>query len=334
MNTSKAIFRCDAAVQIGSGHVVRCMVLADALKNAGWHCIFAVSEETRAFMPALAGWETIGADAYFAGDLLVVDHYGLDAAYETAMRPRVKKIAVIDDLADRMHDCDLLMDQTLGRGISDYKTLTPPHCKILTGAKYALLRPQFAERRTSSLARRSGFVTLYNVFLSFGATNPDSLTERVLEDLESFEEKQLEITIVMGGRAQGLENVRAKAKAMNHHKARLLTDVQEMAAEMEKADLVIGAGGTSSWERCCLGLPALLIEIADNQSMISQGLARAGAVKYLGRIESLQPGDVAKELKKMHKDTAILRQMSVAAAAVCDGNGTARVVESIANVLG
>src|SRR5262249_18815445 len=156
---------------IGGGHIARCLALADELAERGHGCVFAVSAETAATMPSLAasGHDIEALSAGTTADLepsllaaswpqgcalLVVHHYGRDARFESACCPWAERILVIDDLADRPHDCDLLLDSTLGRAPADYASLCPKTCRMLLGPAYALLRPEFAAARSESLARR------------------------------------------------------------------------------------------------------------------------------------------------------------------------------------
>ena len=152
MTKPKVYFRCDASPEIGSGHVFRCLTIANALKDHGWSCVFATQTDSASVVPALESYETIKPeDLKEEADLLVVDHYGLDKDFEKSCRSLVKRILVIDDLADRDHDCDVLLDQTFGREEKDYQGLVSAECKILAGASYALLRPQFSKNRMQSL---------------------------------------------------------------------------------------------------------------------------------------------------------------------------------------
>ena len=155
-----AVFRADASPTMGGGHVMRCLTLADALRDAGWSCAFATAAESSAMVPALArsGHATIDIASDDAGelgacvghaDLLIVDHYGLGAVFEGRARDWAGQVLVIDDLPNRPHDCDLLLDQTAGRGAGDYAGMVPDHCRLLLGADHALLRPQFLSARGS-----------------------------------------------------------------------------------------------------------------------------------------------------------------------------------------
>ncbi len=327
-----AFFRCDGGARIGTGHVMRCLTLADFLAAQGWSCSFVVSEETPKAVPALSGRgypvliEGTPAARACRGDLIVVDHYGLDVTYERALRSRFSKILVIDDLADRAHDCDFLLDQTYGRDPGDYKSLVPDHCKRLCGAEYALLRPEFAALRRESLARRDAQNSkVERILISFGGADPDNVTGAALSAIMAAKMSSppsIDIDVVAGSANLHFEALEAQAAQMAPHRVTLHRHVGDMARMMADADLAIGAGGTTSWERCCLGLPALLVEIADNQRFVAQALAQAGAVVSAGRADAPDFGAFSVLLSSPEK----VRRMQAAAQGVCDGRGAARVL--------
>lgn len=322
----RACFRCDASPAIGSGHVMRCLTLADALRRMQWECIFFTSYETPKTVPALSqsGYAVIH-DAADAGqvDALIFDHYGLAKADETPCRTWAKKLLVIDDLADRSHDCDILLDQTYGRAEEDYRALVPEDSTVLTGAKYALLRPQFSASREESLARRKDG-QIQRMLISLGTTNLHNSTGLMLEMLTELNIPSLKVDVVLGSAAISMDSVKASLDKLNsysHHYARLLVDVQDMASLMTKADLAIGAGGTTSWERCCLGLPALVLELADNQKSTARALHAAGAAINLGAVTNLQPALVQETIRSLAKAPKALTLMQQSAARICDGLG-------------
>ncbi len=324
---SKIAIRCDASPEIGTGHVMRCLALAGELSKFA-EVLFISSPETLGAAPTLArsGYEI--KDEYSGGaDWLIVDHYGLDETYESAARAWAKKIFVIDDLADRGHDCDILLDQTYGRKAGDYNNLAPAHCRILTGTDYAILRPEFVQaRRSLDISQRQGD----RVLISFGGVNPKNATEFALESLALYREKPLYIDVVTGAGAQNLENVKKlskKIKAETSHAVTLHIGTNEMAALMARADLCIGAGGTTSWERCCMKLPAITLELADNQKTILQALSDFGAILHLGKIEEIDSAQLLAKASDLLNAPDKRLNLSSGAAEICDGQGTKRIVE-------
>lgn len=324
----KIVFRADASIQIGTGHIMRCLTLANALKNKGAECQFicrkhegnliqfvqekgfqvhalaaqrsslSTTSNPQPFSPSLAHaeWlgvaqsedaeECIGILKEMQPDWLIVDHYAIDATWEKLLRPYYRKLMVIDDLADRFHQCDLLLDQTLGREAKDYSRWVSDRCVLLCGAKYALLRPEFAELRTYSLSRRKTR-HFQNLLISMGGVDKDNVTSLILKSLPSCSlPDDCHITVVMGSTAPWLEKVKAVASGLPW-----LTDVKvnvsNMAQLMADSDIAIGAAGATSWERCCLGLPTIMIILAENQLLVARQLELAKAVKLLPAPESI-----------------------------------------------
>lgn len=343
-DSPRAVFRCDASAALGGGHVARCLTLAQALRDRGWSCGYAVCAETVAVVPrlrrladAILTLDVAAADEPrrmadgFAGgaDLLVVDHYARDVAFETACRRWTRRILVIDDLADRRHDADLLLDQTLGRSPSDYAGLLPGHCRVLAGSAYALLHAAFAAHRPAALSRREGCPALRRILVAFGATDPGNATSLALRAIAASG-VPAEVDVVLGAGAPRLRAVEAEVTAMPHP-TRLHIDVEAetMAALMAAADIAIGAGGTTSWERCCLGLPTVVLQTAANQRAIVRALVERRAAVFAGRASCVSVQSVARVLRRVALDAGARDRMARAAAHVCDGGGVGRVLEAL-----
>lgn len=331
-----ACFRCDASLDIGIGHLMRCITLAGALKENGWDCKFITAETSDIMLPILSQYSLVSPEAIpDLSDLLVVDHYDLDQKYETAARVWASKIMVIDDLADRQHDCDILLDQTFGRSVSDYQALIPEHCTILCGSDYTLLRPQFLSARYRAEEKRHKVERIENILVNFGSTNPEGIMQKILSVLAEFKEWPLTINIVTGNQTQGLDILQEEAKKIleeTQHNINLLIDIPDIAEKMVEADLAFGAGGTTSWERACLGLPTIMIELADNQSLVAQNLLERGAVLHLGKLSYVTENKIDNAFKNVRDNSALLRNMSKQAFRICDGLGTDRVSERIEEI--
>jgi len=332
-----AIFRADASVSIGGGHIMRCLTLADTLSGAGWSCVFVVRPGTLETVSALERSQhecrlLDGSEAaepekmakWWAGgaELLVVDHYGRGKRFESACRRWARRIMVIDDLADRAHDCDLLLDQTLGRSESDYASHVPESCRMLLGPKYALLRPQFASAREAALKRRAEGGPVRRVLVSLGSTDPDNVTSVVLQGIAKGE-VDVSVDVVMGGGAPHSQAVRELVQKLPLN-VTVHEGVSDMASMMADADLAIGAAGTTTWERCCLGLTSLAVVTAGNQFKVAAALEAAGAAKLLGRSGDVTVDGIAAALEEITADGAARGTMSECAARVCDGLGGTR----------
>lgn len=331
------MFRADATPEIGGGHVMRCATLARALEmGGGWRCGFASGAASRHMARAAETlseaplWledeatETAALKARWPGgvDLLVVDHYGRDAAFETAQRGWARRIMAIDDHPDREHDCDLLLDPTVGREEAEYAERTPEGCPVLAGSAFALLRPEFAAARPASLERRRAAATPRRVLVSMGASDPLGLTPIVLDGVKESG-VAAEIDVVLGPGARCVSDVQRCAAQMAAP-VRVHRDPADLCALMARADLAIGAAGGSAWERCCLGLPSVMVISADNQREIGARLAQAGAAILVAPADRLAARDIADALAPLFADPKRLSRMSAAAAAMCDGRGAAR----------
>ncbi|MEJ7804912.1 MAG: UDP-2,4-diacetamido-2,4,6-trideoxy-beta-L-altropyranose hydrolase, partial [Telluria sp.] len=239
------------------------------------------------------------------------------------------RLMVIDDLADRWHDCDLLLDQNLGRAEADYSALLPPRTLACIGPQYALLRPEFGQLRAASLARRAQ-PELRRMLITLGGVDKGNVTGRVLAALRSCRlPADLAVTVVMGPHAPWLAQVQAQAAAMPWP-TQVLAGVANMAQLMAESDLAIGAAGSTSWERCCLGLPAIQLVLADNQAEAAAALSALGAVASIGSAAGL-----ADELAVllMQLDGPRLQQLSQRAALVCDGRGTPGIAAELLKML-
>lgn len=360
-------FRTDASLQIGNGHVMRCLTLADVLHERGVQCFFicrphagnliklivqrghqvlvlpALRESACHKSSGIAHVDWLGTEwvndsvdtqqvlSISLGpqllDWLVVDHYALDRRWEQAQRRRARRIMAIDDLADRHHDCDLLLDQNLGRTAQDYCGLLNPSTITLIGPQFALLRPEFYTMRSQSLARRTTNQQIKNLLISMGGVDKDNTTGQVLDVLKVCAlPPDLQIKVVMGQHAPWLEHVKARAGHMQC-KTQVMVGVSNIAKLMAESDLAIGASGGTAWERCCLGLPSILLVLAKNQLQGAVALKNAGAAIIVETQSQIV--DFFRELQSECTAQAMLQKMSEAAAAVTDGYGGTRVADRI-----
>lgn len=367
MKPMTVLFRVDASLLMGSGHVMRCLTLANALKENGAVCEFICREhpgnligfiQSQGFQTLNLGEPCTDISAYSSSqylqwlgatqecdastcrralddhkyDWLIVDHYGIDYRWQELLGSHYKRLAVIDDLASRSHCCDVLLDQTYGRTMSDYQALVPQQCDILTGSQYALLRPDFLSFRQASLERRK-HAGLKRILISLGGVDSSNVTEQVLAGLCGISlPEDSEIVVVMGATAPCLNAVRRRASEMPWRTS-VLVNISDMAGQMYAADLAIGAAGSSSWERCCLGLPTLMFVLADNQKFAASLLSSAGAVKVLASDESMAV-QLSKSIELALYDHDFLASMTAAASCVTDGTGTGKVANILAQLAG
>lgn len=370
----KVAFRTDASLHMGSGHVMRCLTLADALKAQGADCYFISREHPGHLLevirqrgykenslvahvapaqeaiksiveeapsqqqePAHAAWlgstwqtdaqETAAILASLQPDWLVVDHYALDQRWEEALAPHYRKLLVIDDLADRLHCCDLLLDQNLGSQPEHYAQWVPAHCQVLTGPHYALLRPDFAALRPYSLQRRQAQPGLRQLLITMGGVDQPNASGQVLQALKTCAlPADCRLTVVMGLMAPWLQNVQEMAAKMPWP-TEVVVNVNNMAQRMADSDLAIGAAGSTSWERCCLGLPTVMVVQAANQQAGAEALEAARAARLIG-VES----DIATQLPLAVReliDSEGQSRMSLASSAITDGQGVEKILKAM-----
>lgn len=357
-------FRADASPRIGAGHLMRCLTLADRLRTLGHASHFltrvppphlqaaiAARGHGLVLLPAAAlcasrppdphapphadwldgSWEEDAracraALAPLGADWLVVDHYALDARWEVALEPVCARLLAIDDLADRPHRAALLLDVNAGRRAEDYDRWLPAGSQRLIGPRYALLRPEFADARAASLQRRRP-PALHHVLVAMGGADLPDATSAALAGLQATAlPSDASVTVVMGSGAPWLDKVRAHAAALPW-RTEVLVDVSDMAAQMQRADLAIGAAGGTAWERCCLGLPSIVVALAENQRPGARALAAAGAAQLVERVD-----DLAKELPACvaaWSSPAALARAGQCAAELVDGQGAARVCAAL-----
>lgn len=355
------VFRTDASITIGTGHVMRCLTLAQQLVNRGAAVQFVcrlhrghlcdlieqqgyrvhhlsvspnifndkTSRHTRwlgvEFLQDALETSSVIKSLPAKVDWLVVDHYSLDYQWEKLQRHWVDRIFVIDDLADRPHDCDLLLDQNLALSqIERYDHLVSNSCRQLLGPHYALVRDEFSTLRRMSKNRR---ITsdLDNLLVFMGGSDPDNETGKVLEGIKLAKRKWKSIDIVVGASfpciRQVLEIIKYIPQAILH------IQTSRMAELVGNVDLAVTAGGTITWEKCTLGIPSLVTILSDNQFEIATAMHDVGAQITLGWRKELSPEDYAGHLDSIQSND--LKEISRIAQTICDGKGAWRVAEKM-----
>ncbi|WP_299948339.1 UDP-2,4-diacetamido-2,4,6-trideoxy-beta-L-altropyranose hydrolase [uncultured Microbulbifer sp.] len=362
----KIVFRVDASLRIGTGHIMRCLTLARELERRGASCHFICREfpcnllhliESKGFalsaLPYIqykvaiekkkyddttkhtsllrCDWkvdaeQTISIITKLKPDWLVVDHYSLDKSWESKVNSYVDYLMVIDDLADRAHICDLLLDQNLGRSFSDYSNLIPEDSLSLLGPEYALLRPEFSELRNYSMQRRSA-PQLNKILVSMGGVDNLNSSGQVLNILEVCNLPiDCQVSIILGRHSPWIGKVQ-EATERSKLNVRLFCDVTDMGQMLADCDISIGAAGITSWERACLGVPSLIVILAENQRVGAIVLGDSGAAKLIG-----EPKDIEVNLPLLIsevKDQKTMIMMSNLAANITDGFGAKRVADTM-----
>jgi UDP-2,4-diacetamido-2,4,6-trideoxy-beta-L-altropyranose hydrolase len=347
-------FRVDAAAHIGIGHFMRCLALADAMSERGATPLFVSRHlsasvrgllEARGYLhvklcsPSLsaepdpvphAAWlgttqqadacETLGAIGTLDLDWLVVDHYALDARWESMLRGAARGIMVIDDVADRRHECDILLDQNLFVDAhTRYMPFVGPTTVQLLGPRFALLRPEFARLRGASQVRDG---TVRRILVSLGGADVRNETMKVVRAIASIPNTDLKVDVVIGESHSARLPIEDACRSYDFgcHVA-----PPDLARLMAAADLAVGAAGSTSWERCCIGTPTLLITQAWNQVPIARGLEAYGAAVCLGDGATLDEQAISEGIALLMRSPDRIRNMSAAARQLVDGRGADRV---------
>ena len=344
----KIVIRADASLQIGSGHVMRCLTLANYLKNHAeilFLCrphegnLIKLIEQNQFSVRVLnppnlisdyslvhSQWlgstqkedaqqclKALGVEKY---DWMIVDHYALDKTWQFLMKESFRKLMVIDDLGDRCHICDLLLDQNFGSNHEKYKGLIPKNCYVLLGPEFTLLRNEFTKWREISIKRRSNYL-IKNILINLGGVDKENYTNKIIKEIEKSNlSRDIEIIVVLGKTSPHIEAVMLASKNSSFD-IHVKTGVQNFAELMSNADLAIGAGGTTTWERCCLGLPTIQLVIAENQKILSESLSNINALLFLS-----SPSNLKSALDKAKDNLEVLALNSFN---LVDGKGVLRV---------
>jgi UDP-2,4-diacetamido-2,4,6-trideoxy-beta-L-altropyranose hydrolase len=339
----RVLFLADCGAEVGGGHVMRCLSLAEALAGSGARCamlatpavtrvldVFADQRLERASVAESSQEGLVEAGIAFAddwvADILVIDHYGLDHAQELALSNAVRAVVAMDDLADRPRHCQLLVDPTLGREAADYDGLIEPGTRVLAGPAYALLAPAYAAMRKSVLSQRRPQTPARRLLVSLGLMDLGGVTGRVLNLIMPLL-AGMEVDVVVGAAAPSLAWLRSlEAREPG---VRLHVDSRGMARLISMADIGIGAGGVSTWERAALGLPSVSLILADNQRSLALGLERRGASLAIEARGDGLTREAPQALERLLADGDLRQRMSEVSTALCDGRGAHRVAQAV-----
>jgi UDP-2,4-diacetamido-2,4,6-trideoxy-beta-L-altropyranose hydrolase len=358
----KIIFRVDASSRIGSGHVVRCLTLAKILKKKGADCRFISRNHKNNMIEKIermnfkviilprpirekktknikknkldySNWlgvswkddatQTINVLNKEKIDWLVVDHYGIEKKWEKKLRPYIDKIMVIDDLANRKHECDLLLDQNLTANFKNrYKKLLPKNCYSFLGPEYALLQDEYKEKHLSAISRNGA---IKRILVYFGNVDSNNLTEKAIKSFLKLKRKDIKLDLVIN--SQSLKKKKIETLSKKNTNISVKSDLTSLASLILKADIAIGACGSTSWERCCLGLPAIVITVAENQKLVAKELHKRGLINWIGHYDKINISTIYNALDNIIDHN--LQTWSNTCMLVTDGCGAGK----IANIL-
>ena len=358
----KVFFRVDSSIELGTGHVKRCLTIAKGLKDLGViDLVFICSRlegniiddlsnhsfEVRIIeinpkfnlkdvqqyrvpeIDILSQVQVVDAEQTVKflinenPDILIADSYMIAETWENIVRPYVKSLVVIDDLANRLHNCDILIDNNFSDNTQAYDLLVPSECRKLCGTKYVLLNRDFLNISN----KRNPIVSINKILVFFsGSTELHPLTISVVNKLQSIEPDNLHIDVVVGGNA---EDVRRVSKNITRPNTTVSGSVPNFAKLMKNANLAIGSGGITNWERCYLGLPAIVVAIAENQVPSSSALSRNKYINYVGELSEETPSKIEELVRQFINDTDLLNKQSLLCQKLVDGKGLRRVLISL-----
>jgi UDP-2,4-diacetamido-2,4,6-trideoxy-beta-L-altropyranose hydrolase len=336
------LIRADANLAMGTGHVMRCLALAQAWQDAGGRATFAMIEPSLpirerllkeaveiAVISAPPGTkedarQTAALAREHAASWVVVDGYQFPMQYQRALKAADYAVLFVDDYGHaRCYSADMVLDQNVSADESDYEK-REPYTQLLIGAQYCLLRREFNawrewRREIAPLGRR--------VLLTMGGSDPENFTETALAALALLEE-EFEAIVVLGGSNARPELVTCNPVGIGKN-IEVRRDVSNMAELMTWADIAISAAGTTSWEMCFLGLPALLVDLVENQTPIAQELDRRGCAIHVGSAQNVSPQKLADRIQSLLRSREDRHAISSRCRALVDGRGAARVVAAL-----
>ncbi len=347
--------RVDTSPEIGTGHILRCVGLADELRNTFDKIIFLSRKTTRSIIEIILknGFEVSTIDTPIKkslknnsklnneletiGNLLIpykenlnfllIDHYDISSNYESSLRKIFKKIFVIDDLANRQHDCDLLIDQNYYKDLTNrYLKLVSKNTITLLGPKYVILRSEFRNSKKINY-KKNTFPK--RILISFGGSDPTNECEKVLNAIFSLKNKQFVITAVTGIHNKNFKQL--KKQFGGNDNTKILNHTNNFNELLLNSDLCFGAGGTTTWERLYLGLPSIVTIISSDQKESIEFLSDMGHVINLGLAKDVTTETYAKTIKKI--DPKILYNLSLKNKKLIDGKGCARIKKQIIKLI-
>lgn len=340
------VFRVDATPSIGGGHVGRCLTLASKLRDMGHYCLFVMREHSdylgrqvkyagfpMVMLPYTDGhivesnsyeswvgapWEDDANQTYqvivdyFINNInwIIVDHYGLDARWERLFIDRNIRVGVIDDLVNRPHCSEFVLDQTCGRTSLEYQSLVDDNTKLFVGEEYCLLREEFFLARNEAIKKRKSFDKIRRILVNFGSTDPCGHTLNTLKGLSGITFSQsVEVLVLIGSSCPFLQDIKQKIKDLPY-RVTMHIDSNQVANLITNSDIGIGAAGATTWERCFLGLPTLLVKTAENQADVINRVVSSGAA--LGYFHSLEdPVKLNSALNELEKDYSKISDLAL-----------------------
>ena len=361
------IIRVDASSEIGTGHVMRCLTLANVLKKNGEKVAFISKKydgnlisfclkngfKIYSIPKYLTAHKKENSDPYYLSQkedaaetiniinknklspkCVIVDHYGISLKWERLIRPHTKTIFVIDDLFNRKHDCDFLLNQNyLPDMASKYNNLIPANTKTFFSPRYALLRDEFKTQIAKKSLKKED--STFNIFVFFGGSDTVNMTEKVIQAINFFknttENKQLKnnliANIVVGANNNKKKEIELLCKKNDYLKYHY--NISNISEIMKQTDIAIGAGGSTTWERCAIGLPSIVVTIAKNQEETTKYCAEKEVLNYLGKAENITIECIARAINELILSPSKRSAFSKKSMDLVDGNGADHIYSQL-----
>ena len=348
MKQKNLFIRVDSGLDIGLGHVMRCFAIAEIIKKMNFNVYFISRKNKGNIIKKIekSGYTVFSLNSTFLGltqshwkndatqtiriikkfknqkNFLLLDNYGLGKMWETNLKPEVSKLIVIDDFSNRVHNCDLFIDQNIYPSKNSLDKRIPKDCKKLLGLKYVLLRKEFINIR-KIIKKHSGKIN--RIFISFGGSDKNNETSKVLKAIKKISTEKIIVDVIMGGSSKNA--IKIKEICSKIYNCRYYYQPKNIAKIMNKADLGIGAGGIMIWERCILGLPSIVSIMAKNQEYSVNTASKSGCIKNLGKMGKLSSKDYFDAINFFNSKKLI--EMQNNSMKLIDGKGAERVAKQI-----
>lgn len=354
------VIRADSSIEMGNGHIMRCLTLAERLICEGANVIFVCRDFEKNSISQIENkgikvikipseretfdhikwtkdnWrldveETISVinEMEKSTNILIVDHYGIDSNWEIQMSQYVNKVVVIDDLANRKHYCDLIIDPTFGESSEKYNNLIPKYAKGLYGVKYAILREDFRKFQKKDIVFRGRKIKVHMFFGGIDSLNHTTKYSSII--LKKFKNVELHVVV---GKAFGFTTDLIQLKTLYPENFDWVQDIDNMAEHMSKCDLAIGSPGNATWERACIGLPSAYLATNLNQIPILKRLEKKNLCVFMGEASKLDSATFVGKLSMFLSSETLLKQLFYCSTKHVDGLGTDRVIKELFGLMG
>jgi len=348
MKQKNLFIRVDSGLDVGLGHVMRCFAIAEIIKKMNFNVYFISRKNKGNIIKKIekSGYAVFSLNSTLLGlskshwkndatktiriikkfenqeNFLLLDNYELGKMWETDLKSVVSKLIVIDDFLNRVHNCDLFINQNINTSKNLLDRKIPKNCKKLLGLEYVLLRKEFMDIK-KIVKKHSGEVN--RIFISFGGSDKNNEVSKVLKAIKKISTKKFFVDVIIGKSDKNTKKI--KEMCLKIDNCTYHYQPKNIAKIMNKADLGIGAGGMMIWERCILGLPSIVSIMAKNQEYSVNTASKFGCIRNLGKVGKLSSKDYFNAIKFFNSKK--LTEMQNNCIKLIDGKGAERVAKQI-----